>query len=201
MLNENEANFAANQAVLNNFRSNPTFSTYWKNWERCQNWASQCQQTFEEFQRNIAWQKAQDDINLMLNGDEGMEVDEAGPVDMKEEEFYDDGYAEFARQSQEHKRQRELERARAAAAEAAKHLVEYVDASDIGIHGVVSKDISVKVFGQERADRLEAMQAKYGPHAERILTLEVGQNYKFDQIVSKHNAQLWPNIPLHLPTL
>lgn len=100
--------FSAHLAVLEKFRNDPAFSIYWKNWERCQNWVTKCEETYNEHEKKAAWERAQDDINSLLKS---MEPDTAeGTSEVKDQDIVmddNDEMSEFYRISMEHRQQRE----------------------------------------------------------------------------------------------
>lgn len=46
-------NYKANMDVLENFKKDPIYQSYWKNWNRAQKWMQNCEQTFHDFQQNL----------------------------------------------------------------------------------------------------------------------------------------------------
>ena len=76
--------------------------------------------------------------------------------------------------------------------------IEYVDATEIGIHGINSANVDRQTFRSRVQEHLKNMEELYGPHAEKIVTMESTTNYKFDELISKFGSALWPNIPFRL---
>uniref|UniRef100_A0AC35G739 C2H2-type domain-containing protein n=1 Tax=Panagrolaimus sp. PS1159 TaxID=55785 RepID=A0AC35G739_9BILA len=201
----NDDNFDQHLAVLNKLRNDPEYAIYWKNWNICQNWINKCDETYLEYQKNVAWQRAQEDLTSLLDSietteerDESKDTDPLSAVAEAEGDIVmeeTEQLSEFYRISMEHKQQREAERDRQKEEEEKLPKVEYVDAKDVGIHGISSFNIEKKTFRERAKEHLAETEEKYGPHAEKIITLESTMNYKFDELISKFAPPLWPNIP------
>lgn len=76
--------------------------------------------------------------------------------------------------------------------------VEFINATDIGIHGINSAEIDRPSFRSRIQEHLKEMEELYGPETERIITRESTINFKFDQLISQFGPSLWPQIPFRL---
>uniref|UniRef100_A0AC34GL76 Uncharacterized protein n=1 Tax=Panagrolaimus sp. ES5 TaxID=591445 RepID=A0AC34GL76_9BILA len=134
--------FDQHLAVLHKLQSDPAYAIYWKNWKACQSWMNKCDETYLEYQKSIAWQRAQDDLTSLLDSIKTAErkisaaavadISDNGDIVMEDTEQL----SEFYRISMEHKKQRAAERDRQKEEEEKHPKVEYVDAKDVGIHGI-----------------------------------------------------------------
>ena len=78
--------FDEHLSILEKFRSDPSFSIYWKNWEICQNWANKCDETYLEYQKNVAWQRAQNDIEKLFGSGSGFQQTKTAAKDAEKGE-------------------------------------------------------------------------------------------------------------------
>ncbi|KAE9549059.1 hypothetical protein FO519_007730 [Halicephalobus sp. NKZ332] len=195
-MDEDEKNFQANVAVLEKFRKNPAYKLYWENWKRGQDWILNCEKTHQRFQEDLPEINDEDRINSLLNLDEENEhqMDFESP-DIPED---DDEMAEYYNVTIKHKQEMEERRKKQQEEEALLPQVEYVDATEVGIHGINSANVNRQTFRSRVQEHIKRTEELYGPHAERIITMESTANFKFDELISKHGSALWPNIPFRL---
>uniref|UniRef100_A0AC34QCQ9 Uncharacterized protein n=1 Tax=Panagrolaimus sp. JU765 TaxID=591449 RepID=A0AC34QCQ9_9BILA len=110
----------------------------------------------------------------------------------------DEAYVKFNNTTLEHRKEMEKRRKQKLEEEEKLPQVEFVNATDIGIHGINSAEIDRPSFRSRIQEHLKEMEELYGPEAERIITRESTVNFKFDQLISKFGPSLWPQIPFKL---